>query len=68
MRDCQRLLKRNGGIEVNMDIIRKKNMRNKIIFVGFVLFAPLLAIQLVILWLLSNDIIGVLVEIGRAHV
>lgn len=44
-----------------MDIIRKKNMRNKIIFVGLVLFAPLLAVQLVILWLLSNDIIGVLV-------
>ncbi len=44
-----------------MDIIRKKNMRNKIIFVGFMLFTPLLIVQLVILWLLSNNIIGLLV-------
>lgn len=48
-------------MEINMDIIRKKNMRNKIIFVGFMLFTPLLIVQLVILWLLSNNIIGLLV-------
>ena len=43
-----------------MDIIRKKSMLKKIIFVGFMLFAPLLAVQLVILWLVSNNVIGFL--------
>lgn len=43
-----------------MDIMKKKGIRNKIILIASALFAPLLVIQLVILVLLSNNIIGVL--------
>lgn len=43
-----------------MDIIKKKSVRNKIILIAASLFAPLLALQLVILILLSKNIIGVI--------
>ncbi len=42
-----------------MDILKKKKVRNKIIFIAAMLLVLLLVVQLAILWLLSNDVIGI---------
>ena len=46
-----------------MDIIKKKNARNKIILISATLFAPMLIVQFIILMLLSSGIIGIIMAV-----